>query len=192
MSVFYTGVGSRETPVDVLSLMTVVARRLSELNVILRSGGAPGADQAFQLGCNGKAEIFLPWFSFESNFQKAWPVSYKLNGPTMEAKILAQHSLLHPNWYRLSQASQKLHARNCHQVLGLDLKTPSLFVLCYTQDGAEKESECTRETGGTSTAIRLADRRGISCYNMRRPDALGRLKTFLRERGITPSKETRS
>lgn len=65
---YYAGVGSRETPEDVLQLMRQFAIKLANLGWVLRSGGAPGADSAFEAGCKevqGRMSIFLPWKGFE-------------------------------------------------------------------------------------------------------------------------------
>ena len=48
----YTGVGPRDTPQDVLQLMMAIGKRMAELNWVLRSGGADGADKAFEVGCD--------------------------------------------------------------------------------------------------------------------------------------------
>ena len=37
---FYTGVGSRKTPKDILDFMVLCGKRLADLNYIGRSGGA--------------------------------------------------------------------------------------------------------------------------------------------------------
>jgi hypothetical protein len=60
---YYTGTGSRESPNNVLAIMTDIAKFLSETGYTLRSGGAPGADFCFELGVSGRAkkEIYLPW-----------------------------------------------------------------------------------------------------------------------------------
>ena len=63
---FYTGIGSRKTPKTILKLFTEVAIYLSKQGYILRSGGAKGADQAFERGA-AKKEIYLPWRNFENN-----------------------------------------------------------------------------------------------------------------------------
>jgi predicted Rossmann fold nucleotide-binding protein DprA/Smf involved in DNA uptake len=41
---FYAGIGSRETPPDILEWMTSLAANLETMNYVLRSGGAQGAD----------------------------------------------------------------------------------------------------------------------------------------------------
>lgn len=56
----YTGIGSRETPPEIQEIMTNYARKLDKLGFILRSGGAMGADTAFEKGSTNK-EIYLPW-----------------------------------------------------------------------------------------------------------------------------------
>lgn len=64
MKKMYAGVGSRKAPQEVLGLMERIARRLAVLGWMLRTGGAEGADQAFERGARaggGTAEVFLPW-----------------------------------------------------------------------------------------------------------------------------------
>lgn len=53
------------------------------------------------------------------------------------------------------------------------------FVICWTPDGAEGEAECSRETGGTGQAIRLASRWGVPVVNLARPGALERLAALV-------------
>lgn len=57
MIVYYTGVGSRKTPQSILILMNKIAQHFSSYGWILRSGGAQGADTAFESGASEK-EIF--------------------------------------------------------------------------------------------------------------------------------------
>ena len=166
---FYAGIGSRETPPNIQEKMTQIARMLSENGYILRSGGARGADTAFERGAQeGKKEIYLPWKGFENNPSPLYTI-------TLDALILANR--YHPlplfsggalNMKKLT-ALQKFMARNCYQVLGYELNSPSHFVLCWTPDGSTGEST-TRKTGGTGQAIRLAFALGIPVFNMARPD----------------------
>ena len=50
MTNYYTGIGSRETPNEILDRMTRLGSWFSELDWVLRSGGAEGADRAFERG----------------------------------------------------------------------------------------------------------------------------------------------
>jgi len=151
MSYYYTGIGSRQTPPDALKQMTTLASNLEKTGLVLRSGGAKGADSAFEAGVKDSANksIFLPWKGFNNNPSEHYTIS-------QEAYKMAKH--YHPNWYACSQAGAKFHARNCYQVLGLELKVPSQFILCWTPNG--------RVTGGTGQALRITLDHKIPIFNM--------------------------
>ncbi len=53
----YAGIGSRETPPHVIRLMGRIAERLACEGWTLRSGNAPGADQAFGLGHSAETSL---------------------------------------------------------------------------------------------------------------------------------------
>lgn len=146
---YYTGVGSRSTPSFVMSAMSDIAKLLSERGYILRSGAAQGADTAFERGADPhRVEIYLPWKGFNGS-------DSKLYGVCENAVALAKK--IHPKKNGLVGAALKLHARNCYQVLGQDLKTPSDFLLAWTEN-AEK-------VGGTRTALILAENHNIPILN---------------------------
>jgi SLOG cluster4 family len=112
----YAGIGSQRTPGDVLELMRTIAVALARRGWVLRSGGAPGADQAFAAGARaagGTIELYLPWTAF------AGQAGAHLARPTRAAyRLAARH---HPAWERLDGRARALHARNAHQVLGAGL-----------------------------------------------------------------------
>ena len=146
---YYTGVGSRETPQNILVLMRQLAKQFAHKGYMLRSGGAEGADQAFELGCrevNGLCKIYRP------------------SHATPQAMAIA--SQYHGAWHLCGEWARKLHARNAFQVLGDDLKTPSLIVVCWTKDGARDHAERSIKTGGTGTAISIASENHIRVANL--------------------------
>lgn len=161
----YAGIGSRETPLIVLNEMTAISRELARLNFTLRSGGAKGADQAFEKGCdelNGKKEIFLPWDGFEGK--------KSLFDLPLEAFSIAWK--FHPNWNALSAGAKKLMARNSQQICGPDCETSmSDFVICWTANGSDK--------GGTGQAIRIAWCYDIPVYNLYNHYDRNQLSIFL-------------
>ncbi|TCJ00449.1 hypothetical protein [Cytobacillus praedii] len=174
MNTYYAGIGSRETPNDVLVYFTKLAAYLSTKGFTLRSGGAEGADKAFEIGCdkvNGKKEIYLPWKGFEKS-------SSKLIVSNTKAFEIAQN--FHPNWSRLSEGAKKLQARNSHQVLGDDLETPSSFIVCWTKNG--------KGQGGTGQALRIAKHYKIPIFDagsyMNVDEIKVNLKEFLLSNGI--------
>jgi hypothetical protein len=163
---YYAGIGSRQTPDYALELMEALARKLREDSFILRTGHAPGADQAFECGAEDRAQIFLPWRSFEQDtpFYAVRDEQYHTNfpsifdQPTEEAyRIAMEH---HPAWHALSNGAASLHARNVHQILGPNLArpTPVEFVICWTPDG--------QASGGTGQAMRIAEAHEIPIWNL--------------------------
>jgi predicted Rossmann fold nucleotide-binding protein DprA/Smf involved in DNA uptake len=67
---YYSGIGSRRTPENIQELMVKLGHYLAGRGWVLRSGGAEGADTAFEKGCDqvhGRKEIFLPWKGYNNN-----------------------------------------------------------------------------------------------------------------------------
>lgn len=151
----YAGIGSRETPKEICDLMTQIATILQD-KCSLRSGGADGADLAFEKGItNGNKEIYLPWYKFNNNNSSLYHISPK-------AMEIANN--FHPAWDRLSDGAKKLMGRNTYQILGYNLHVeldPSSFVICWTKDG--------KASGGTGQAIRIAEAFNIPVYNLHNP-----------------------
>lgn len=155
---YYAGIGSRETPDDILKYMTFIAHHLDE-EYILRSGGADGADMAFENGVtNDNKEIYLPFKNFNKNKSSLYEV-------TDEA--IEFTSKYHPNWKNLKRVARLMMARNAYQVLGKDLKTPVDFVLCWTPDGCVSPKSRSKATGGTGQAISIAYDYKIPIINMK-------------------------
>jgi len=157
---WYTGVGSRKTPLVILQIMRDLAFKLDKSGYVLRSGGADGADSAFASGTDHSA-IFRP-------------SHVKPNSPPY-----AIAKAFHPAWERCGDYVRKLHARNAFQVLGYDLVTPSDFLVCWTPDGACTHQERSIKTGGTGTAISIAHANNIKVFNMARPDHADRVIDYI-------------
>jgi hypothetical protein len=161
MTKFYTGVGSRKTPADILNIMQKLAVKLCTDGWVLRSGGATGADSAFEKGViiEGRMQI------------------YHANMATSAAMEIA--SKFHPAWNRCSSFVRKLHGRNAFQVLGEKLNSPSKFLICWTEDGCLSHRNRSFSTGGTGTAISIADNYGVEVLNLAHNAHLERARIFL-------------
>jgi len=163
----YTGIGSRKTPEDICLAMRRIAAFLSATHW-LRSGGAQGADRAFEDGARdagGCGVIYLPWASAHGGRLNADNDRFHyVVGASDSAHEIAQR--FHPAWNRCSPAARLLHARNVYQVLGRTLDRPTSCVVCWTQDGAD--------LGGTAMAIRVARHAGIPICNVGSPAFQGR------------------
>lgn len=177
---FYTGIGSRETPKDILEYMELVAIRLSKLGYIMRSGGAQGADSAFEKGVPNPElrEIYIPWGGFgyddDKKYHNPSKGYYALQNLGFEEDAMKIAGRLHPAWGACSRGAKSLHSRNIHQILGQDLQTPADFVIAYA-----KEDRNGNAKGGTAMAISLADMRGIPVYNLYRDGDREKLEKFL-------------
>ena len=166
MTKYYAGIGSRKTPKDVLEDMKLIGKFLANNGFCLRSGGAGGADQAFEAGCdevNGEKEIFIPWKGFNG-----------IDGivPSYNDEVYEEVSSLHPAWHRCSSGARKLHCRNWYQVNGISNEEPSEFIVCWTPGG--------ELVGGTAMAIRLAMKKNIPVVNLAKPNALKELMKIIK------------
>lgn len=122
-------------------VMTFLGTLLCSSGWILRSGGARGADKAFEEGVrkDHMKEIYLPTGEI-----------------TSEALDLAQS--FHPSWESCDDYARKLHARNGYIALGKDLNSPVDFGVCWTPGG--------KISGGSGQALRILSSRGIPVFNL--------------------------
>lgn len=196
---FYTGVGSRETPTVVLDLMREMARIFAGKGLTLRSGAADGADQAFELGWldwyvkqtpwpgpgEQRAELYLPWNGFNKHDDYGCfsaNMSLAILRKVSEAQEIAKS--LHPAWDAvkkdgtpvLSQAAKKLHTRNVYQVLGQTLDEPSRFLVGYAK--LDKQGN---PKGGTATAMKLAERYGVTVYNLYKDEHFMKFDDYVKQ-----------
>ncbi len=166
MTFYYAGIGSRATPDHIQSEMTEFATYAANFGAILRSGGAVGADSAFEKGVlwDSHKEIYLPWPGFNNCHGSYTYVMYR--DFSDEVMKDAQHLAIrfHPAPGRLPPAVMKLMIRNGFQLFGQDFITPSSFVVCWTPDGTAN--------GGTGQAIRIAAVYDIPVFNLFHMDAL--------------------
>lgn len=155
----YTGIGSRNTPIEIAILMTKIATYLERKGYTLRSGGANGADVAFEKGVKNSRnkEIYLPDIGFNKNTSNLCHV---------RPEAMCMSSYHHEYWKGFKDYTKKLMGRNAYQVLGYDLNMPTDFIICYTQDGCEHSDTRTMATGGTGLAISIGTQLNIKVYNL--------------------------
>lgn len=160
----YSGIGSRKTPIDILDLMNQIASELSNDNWTLRSGGADGADSAFEAGAS-KKQIFLPWNGFNIREEEGDLVLDNLQAWDLVSKHF------HPAPEKCSVGAQRLHGRNAFIILGPELDEPVDMVICWTPKG--------EVIGGTGLALRIAQAAEIPIFNLAKEGALDSLVDFV-------------
>lgn len=130
----YAGIGSRRTPPAILSMMEDVAEELARRGWFLRSGGAEGADLAFERGCDragGEKEIFL----IDGEF-------------TADEKKISSLTGFGAVW---GATEDWLHVvKNCRILFGKNLDEPVGLVLFWDDFG-----------GATQGVVDIAKRNGI-------------------------------
>lgn len=149
-SIYYAGIGSRDTPIEIQTLMKDLASKLERKGFILRSGGAQGADKAFENGVTSS---------------KNKQIFYQSHANDLVREIA---NVFHPAPYALNKSltAWNLMARNTFQVMGGDLNQPVRFVILWTKDGCKHHSTRTRGTGGTGQAISIASHFNIPVFNL--------------------------
>lgn len=173
----YAGIGSRETPKEILELMTKAAAWLEGKGYTLRSGAAAGADTAFENGVESKKQIFK---GFDKVGQKEIAIAHELypdlqgamdraRTKKIEKKLKAGASQEEAEkaGERSAWAIQNLMARNTNQIFGAKLDTPVDFVLFYAEENPKNK---LRPKGGTGQAVEMARRKGIPTINMASAD----------------------
>jgi hypothetical protein len=160
----YAGIGSRETPPEILKLMNQVGFLLARNNVACRTGAALGADQAFANGANmgrGMTHLSLPWDKYERDWINTLHpslITVQVLDPLTDIDAIRSVADHHPYYAKLKQGSIKLHARNWLILYEAD------YVICYTSDGTDK--------GGTGQGIRIAEAMGKDVHNLGNPHTL--------------------
>lgn len=154
-------VGSRETPFVVLKWIEETGAALARAGYTIRSGNAPGADQAWARGANSvdptKVELCLPWEGFEARAIVSGNIVRRIR--STDHKYYDAVKETHPAFGHLSAAALNLHARNAMIGDGAYLMLGSLNP---SKPGG----------GGTGGAFRIAQRYGVITMNV--ADALVR------------------
>ena len=186
----YTGIGSRETPPEIILLMMNIGNQMAKVGWTLRSGNATGADQAFEAGhftskVPNKSEIYLPWKSFErtwlDNMTKGEENMTVMvsDGPSRAALEMAWQ--MFPERMSRARASVTLLiGRNMHQVLGPNLDAPSDLVVFWAP---VDPSGVGGVGGGTGYAAALAKKHGIKTYNLFDPKVEEHFRNAIAKKG---------
>lgn len=168
----YAGIGSRQTPPEILRLMQRFASRLAHGGWELRSGGGRGADRAFQQGAGMVSEIYLPEAVTGMNVGYKYVADADWRGA---GQIAIE---MHPQWNELDNVARCHHTRTVCILLGRHLDHPARFMMCWTPDGASTAGEWGPMTGGTGFAIALASSCGVPVFNLRRKEHLERVCAY--------------
>lgn len=170
---FVTLIGSTELTEYEWTLCSALGYYITEKGFSMRSGRAPGADQAFQNGAERfmatgdhirDHQIFLPWKSFEHDnafTSNHW--AYSNYTPEEIGRANEICATVHPVWGVLTSGQRAFHTRNVFQSLGLNCNEPSDFLICC----AAENKKTQLPMGGSRTAFKIAQDHGTPCLNIR-------------------------
>ena len=171
----YAGIGSRETPKEVLALMTKEATWLEGKGYKLQTGYKrkqangklveEGADKAFSDGTKNK-ELFGPDMANAKTRSVAEEIHPNLKGMWSSVYNKWVSKVGKDKATEYADGAIGLQERNTFQVFGAKLDTAVDFVLFY----AEETKDPMRPKGGTGQAVEMARRKGIPTINMANKD----------------------
>lgn len=159
MQKYFAGVGSRETPKNIMELMIRLGRTATDLGYKFRSGDAYNADKAFWYGVQQSKK-------FEDIGAEIIIIEDGFRGRTTDEKIFYDYSKLSQDikdqcmeiakgvrgsFHGLNEMGIALHSRNVVQIKGLDLKSNVDILFLYAPLNRNG-----RVKGGTATAHDLA------------------------------------
>lgn len=164
-------IGSRKAPPHIIELATRIGFRLANDGVEMYSGGALGMDSAFETGYTLAARrslcnIILPTEDFNGHYgdpSSFWIEDYPEHILKCCDKLIQK---VHSHYEDLKGFAYWAHIRNCIQVLGHDLQSTVNEVFLWAPPNG------VGVKGGTNTAFRIAQARGISCWNLARQEHL--------------------
>ena len=180
----YTGVGSRETPDDILILMRRIGYIMAMKGVALRTGEADGADHAFYKGVvyandiNGvksKNEVFVAGspkeYHYVNDIVNIFSSDLMSTAPIQGFRETAVR--IRGSWDNLSYFDRMCHIRNVAQVLGVDGNSPSRGMICWAKPVNPPKMTDTQMRyveGGTNTTYCTAILHNIPVYNLHELD----------------------
>jgi hypothetical protein len=184
---WFAGVGSRETPEEILALMRRISVALYAQGYALSSGDAEGADTAFYEGAIVSphyhvlgARIYLAWDGVRGRHHDPKNYFYDASKfPTWEtANSLA--SEIHPAWDHCKRGARAMHSRNIYQVMGHCLTDPISSLLYWARPVGKDE----KVSGGTNQALQTSIKFGIkNRINLYTDEGMARATKFLDQYG---------
>lgn len=136
---YYTGIGSRETPIDTQHLMTEIAMRLRAEGWTLRTGSVSRADKSYQIAAGENKEIYVPWDNFNSSqtgisslTEESSRMAHDIWKFREKKGLVPTEGSISGKWEELHPGTKAMLAKAMCMLLGRNLNTPSDMVICWT------------------------------------------------------------
>lgn len=168
----YAVAGNKDMPQEIVDRLVEVTKQLDAQGYTVRIGGTDPFEDAIEKVVKN-IEVHLPFRGFNNKESKFSYVSDR-------AKAVA--SMFHPTFESMSKGVQTFLAKNARLILGDRMNQPALFLLVWTEDGADNIKKRTAKTGFAGHPIAIASSLPIPIFNLASPDAERRLMQHLAER----------
>lgn len=165
----YVVTGNKDTPPSVLEDIRQLVKRLDGLGFIARTDGMDGVDIEVEKTTKN-IELYLPWKGFNNKDSKL----YYNDTTTMQAA-----KAYHPTFDNLKPVVQAILGKNARMVLGNKLNSNALFLLCWSEDGAELKKDVVARTGNVGHIILIANSIGIPVFNLGKEGSKEKINTYL-------------
>lgn len=116
-------------------------------------------------------EVYLPWKGFNNIDSK-----FTYNSKAIQ-HITATHF---PGWEKIANSVKAILMSQVRMLFGEKNNSVAVCIILYTQDGANKLSEITKETGKLSFIIKLASSFGFSVINIAKDNSIAILEKNFR------------
>ena len=162
----------RDFPVEVKNSLYNIASKLINKKITVRYNAD---DKDFHERISSLSEkyteAFIPWKGFND-------IQSKHYWNTLTAKHLAQQNFGNA-WEKIPDGVKALLARNIRLIFGDKNNSISMCIITWSQDGACRASEVTKDTGRSSFIIKTASTYGFPVLNIAKESAGNVLeKTF--------------
>lgn len=163
------GVSVNNDAPDLTNEFQILAERFNKESLTVRVDGSGPASDFFEKNAI-KSEVHLPWKSFNEKESK-----YCYN--PADAYYLAKR--YSPNYESIKEGARHFLARNVRIVLGKNLLSPILFLICWSKDGCEHARNRTAATGYAGLPIAIASVLRVPVFNLANPGTVDRILAYL-------------
>lgn len=150
----------QEFPDNVKEQLYHIASKLIGKRYTVRVSGIDKqfAERVMKLS-DSKVELYLPWRNFNE-------MESKRTFNTLTAKHVA--SVNFAGWEKIPDAIKAFLAAQVRMVMGDRNNSPTMCVITWSQDGASKHAEVTKETGRSGFMIKMSSNYGFPVVNIQK------------------------
>lgn len=167
----YAVTGNNKPSSDVVERIGKVMRKLDSMAYVARVGGHTDLEKAVEGFADPKTvEVHLPFKGFDERQSK-----FSFTG-TFVTDVAA---MFHASWDGLSKGARVFMAKNIKLLAGKDGKSRAMFLIVWSEDGAETTDAVSNRTGNVGHIIKAAQAYRIPVFNFGNRDAEERLAQYL-------------